>query len=311
MRAYFENYNENYSIAERRKVRQILIYAEGDADTDMAAQVAEQIYDLVTTSDTDFEEAKNQFDNEDITVEVSDFGFLNQGVLDTEVDEVVFSIETGTVSRPILSDYGYQIVIVDEVTGGDSPSFEQVKDEVDTDYGREQAERRFFELYDELAVLTYEHPESLDFASESLGLPDRERRFLTRFGGSDMLLNDQKVISAAFSDEVLIDDNNSDLIELATDEIVVLRVLEHQSQQILPLTEVRTSIEARLQFDKGAEMTRNIGQEIITKLEQGVEPETLADEYTIIWAGRNAVGRDSTELDRQIIDAVFTAGRPR
>lgn len=42
-----------------------------------------------------FEDARTQYDNEDITVEVSDFGFLNQGVLDPEVDEVVFNTEVG------------------------------------------------------------------------------------------------------------------------------------------------------------------------------------------------------------------------
>ena len=309
--AYFENFRQNYSIAERRKVRQILIYAEGDENMENAGDIADQIYELVTNSDSSFEDAQNQFDSDEITVEASDFGYLNEGVLDPEIDEVVFSTEIGVVSRPIVSEYGYQIVVVDEVTGGDSPTFDQVSGEVDTDYRREQAEKKFFQLYDELAVLTYEHPESLELASESLGLPVLESGFISQMGGSNTLLSNQKIIAAAFSDEVLIMGNNSDLIELDSDRIVVIRVQEHKQQQILPLTEVRESIEARLLFEKGSEKTRSIGQEIIVKLDQNIDPATLVAEYSIIWAERNGVSRDNTELDRSIIETVFNSGTPQ
>ncbi|MGK0297462.1 MAG: peptidyl-prolyl cis-trans isomerase D [Gammaproteobacteria bacterium] len=309
--AYFENFRQNYSVAERRKVRQILIYAEGDENMENAANVADQIYELIANSDSSFEDAQNQFDSDEITVEASDFGFLNEGVLDTEIDEVVFSAEIGVVSRPILSEYGYQIVVVDEATGGDSPTFDQVSVEVETDYRRELAEKKFFQLYDELAVLTFEHPESLELASESLGLPVLESGLMSQLGGSNSLLSNQKVIAAAFSDEVLIMGNNSDLIELDSDRIVVIRVQEHNQQQVLPLSEVRETIEARLLFEKGSEKTQSVGQEIIAKLEQNIDPAALAMEYSIIWAERNGVRRDNTELDRNIIETVFNSGRPQ
>jgi peptidyl-prolyl cis-trans isomerase D len=138
-----------------------------------------------------------------------------------------------------------------------------------------------------------------------------ESGFISQMGGSNTLLSNQKIIAAAFSDEVLIMGNNSDLIELDSDRIVVIRVQEHKQQQILPLTEVRESIEARLLFEKGSEKTRSIGQEIIVKLDQNIDPATLVAEYSIIWAERNGVSRDNTELDRSIIETVFNSGTPQ
>ena len=319
IQTYYDTHTSDFTSPEQVNLSYLMLSidnvamevdATDDENMENASNVAEQIYELVTNTDTSFDDAQNQFDSDEITVEASDFGFLNEGVLDAEIDEVVFSAEIGVVSRPILSEYGYQIIVVDEVTGGDSPTFEQVSGEVETDYRREQAEKRFFQLYDELAVLTYEHPESLELASESLGLPILESGFMSQMGGSNTLLSNQKVIASAFSDEVLIMGNNSDLIELDSDRIVVIRVQEHKQQQVLPLSEVRETIDARLLFEKGSEKTQSIGQEIIAKLEQNIDPASLATEYSIIWAERNGVSRDNTELDRSIIETVFNSGSP-
>ncbi len=241
---------------------------------------------------------------------MSDFGFLNQGVLDTEVDEVVFSIDPGVFSQPIETEYGYQIVIVDEITGGDRPEFEQVRGEVETDYRREQAEVQFFELYDELSVLTYENPDTLEIASESLGLPIVQGGTITRLNAEDPLLNNQRVISAAFSDDVLIEGNNSELIEIETDQIVVIRVIDHQPEQVRPYEDVQELIRQRLRFQKGTVMTQQRGEEIISRLEAGEDPAQFQDEYSILWVNLSTLGRNNTSVDRQIIETAFTAGIP-
>lgn len=310
LRAYFDNFRDNYSITERRKVRQILVYAEDDANREQAGEVARQIYDLVTSSDGGFDSVQDQFDSEEITVEVSDFGFLNQGVLDPEVDEVAFSLEPGVISDPIMTEYGYQLVIVDEITGGDRPDYEQVRGEVETDYRREQAQKVFFEMYDELSVLTYEHPESLEMASESLGLPVQESGTLSRLGAEDPVLNNQKVLTTAFSEDVLTNGNNSEIIELDTDNVLVLRVREHQQEQVQPLDQVQEVIRQRLRFEKGSALTRARGEEIISSLQQGSTPAAVEEQYNIAWTSREAVPRDSSDLDRQILETVFRSGKP-
>ncbi len=310
LETYFDSFRDNYSITERRKVRQILVYSEGEEDRESAETIANQIYDQVANSGLSFEDARTQYDNEDITVEVSDFGFLNQGVLDPEVDEVVFNTEVGVLSEPIQTDYGFQIVVVDEVTGGDRPDLSEVRGEVETDYRRSQAERRFFELYDELAVLTYENPDTLAIASETLDLDIQESDYLSRNGGSNILLNNQKVLSAAFSDDVLNEGNNSELIEIDADQIVVIRVTEHQPQRTMTLSEVEDSIRAKILFDKVSGLTADRGDEIIGKIRQGADSDVIAEEYSIIWTNKNDVGRTDLALNGQLLQAAFTADKP-
>lgn len=307
---YFESFRDSYSITERRKVRQILIYSEGEEDREMAENIANQIYDEVTNSGMSFEDARSQHDGDEISVEVSDFGFLNQGVLDVEVDDVVFNTEIGVLSEPIETEYGFQLVIVDEVTGGDRPELSEVRGEVDTDYRRNEAEKRFFELYDELAVLTYENPDTLDIASEVLGLDVQESDYISRAGGSNLLLNNQKILSAAFGDDVLNEGNNSELIEVNTDQIVVIRVIEHQPQRTMSLSEVEDSIREKILFDKVSDLTATRADEIIEKIRQGNDADAVAGEYSLIWTNKDEVSRTDIALDGQILEAVFTAAIP-
>ncbi len=310
LETYFDTFRDNYSVTERRKVRQILVYSEGEEERENAENIANEIYDQVVNSGMSFDDARSQYDGDEITVEVSDFGFLNQGVLDPEVDEVVFNSDVGVLSEPIQTDYGFQIIIVDEVTGGDRPELADVRGEVETDYRRSQAEKRFFELYDELAVLTYENPDTLDIASESLGLPVQESGYLSRTGGNDILLNNQNVLSAAFSDDVLIEGNNSELIEINADQIAVIRVTEHLPQRIMELSEVQDSIREKILFDKVSGLTADRGNEIVEKIRQGADTDTVAEEYSIIWTNKNEVGRTDLALNRQLLQAAFVADKP-
>jgi len=312
LRTYFDDYRANYSVTERRKVRQILVYAddENEESRQQAEAIAREVHEKVL-SGISFEQVRDQYaGHELITVEISDFGYLNPGVLDPEINDLVFAIEQGVISEPVLSQYGYQLLIVDDITGGSTAEFEDVITEVTSDYRREQAERRFFDLYDELSVLTYEHPDTLEVAAESLGIPVRESQAISRTGTNDLLLDDQKVIDAAFSDTVLLDGNNSQLIELAPNQVVVLRLLEHTPQQLTPLADVRDQVSDQIRLQKGAAITRNKGEEIIAKIRQGVDMQVLATEYGLEWQEELQLKRDGFYVGAEILDAAFKAGRP-
>ena len=309
LKTYFEASRQNYSVAERRKVRQVLVYAEGD-NKQRAEELSKAIHTQLT-SGTTFDAVKESYaNNTEVTVEVSDFGFINKGVLDTAVDEQVFALEKGAISEPLLTEYGYQILTVDEITGGTSAEFEDVRGDVELDYRKEQAQKQFFEMYDELAVLTYEHPDTLDMASETLGLPITESGVITRDSASETLLNDPRVLTAVFSEDVLTTRNNSDLIEIAQDQVVVVRVIDYQAAQKIPLEEVRDEVTTILKAEKASARAQTLGDEVRQKLTQGGAIDALATEYNLLWINQIGIKRDNTGLDRDILQAVFKTGNP-
>ncbi len=309
LKAFFDATQQNYSVAERRKVKQILVYTEKD-NKDKAVEVAKEIHGLVTAG-TSFDEIKTKYShNADVTVEVSDFGFINKGVLDKAIDDAVFALSKGGISEPVTTEFGQQILLVEDITGGTSATFEQARAEVELDYRKEQAQKRFVELYDELAVQTYENPETLEVASESLGLPIQQSGILTRDSASEPLLNDPRVLTAAFSDEVLLNKNNSSLIEIAENDVVVVRLTEHHPKSQKALTDVHDNVNDRLLAEKATAKAKVNGEEIKQKLVQGSTAEALATEYSLTWNQQFGAKRESTDLDREILQKAFKAAKP-
>ena len=311
IRAFFDNNKESYGITERKKIKQILISATDEEAHESIVMSADEIYDLVVASGKSFEEAEANFaDKEGISVEVSNFGFLNEGVLDPPINEVVFSMQQGEISKPVLSEYGYHILLVEETTSGTVATFEDVRDKVETDYRLEEAEKQFFELYDQLALLTYEHPATLEIAAEDLNLAIQESDFLTRNGTNEAQLNNPKVLTAAFSEDILVNGNNSELIELDSNQVVVLRLLDHRPPEMKSLEEVYDLIMDTIRFEKGSVQTKIIGNKIINSLNNGVEHAVLEEEYSIEWKQVTAVKRDNLEIDSKILQHAFRSGKP-
>jgi len=309
VRQYFEEFKDRYSVTERRKIRQLLVYQE-DEITEEAATVAKEINELLREGLT-FEEVVEQYDEAGtVKLEISDFGYLNKGVLDPQVDETAFSLEENVISEPVRTEFGYHFLVVEGITGGTVPSFSEVRDKVEEDIRRERAERDFFELYDELALLTYEHPETLEVAAESLGLEVHESDFFSRNQVEDPLLDHPAVLSAAFSEEVLQAGNNSDLIELDQDRVLVFRVIDHKLPQLRPLSDVREEIYRELYAEKLSAKLEELGREIIRQLEQGTVYQDPAVETPLEWISAEGISRNATDLDERIVQDAFSQAGP-
>lgn len=315
LRHYYDVHGDNYGVAEQRSVKQILFAAGKEMSDEQIVRIeakAKEVEDFLKSGKT-FEDVTEKYAAEtEIKMEISEYGYIAKEILDPAVDSVVFSLNKGEVGGPVRTDAGFHIVMVEDIKGGQKSTFDEARERIEKDYRREEAEKIFFELADRLATLTYEHPDTLDLAAEELELEIQQTDFITRSPANAVpaLLSDPKIISAAFSEEVLQGGNNSDVIELDSNEIVVLRVIEHKPREKRPLAEVRGEIEDRIRLEKGRAKTAEIGMEILEKLKQGAVKEELLKEYAAEWRDAEGVKRDDAGVNRAILRAAFALGHP-
>src|SRR3990167_4703642 len=92
--------------------------------------------------------------------------------------------------------------------------FASVKDKVKATFIRQHAEEKFAQAKDQLADITYEHPESLQLAAKTLNLPISTSELFTKDKAVNGVLQSAKVRDTAFSNDVLNLQNNSDVIQL-------------------------------------------------------------------------------------------------
>jgi len=315
LKSFYKNHKENYSVAQQRKVNQVLVSVTGKkpskATLKKAEALAEQFRKELESGKSVEDIAKEKQSGKDgISVDVSQFGYLAKGILDKKVDSVVFSLKKGEVGGPVRTDNSYHVVQVTDVRGGETSSFADVRDQVEKDYRIDVAEKKFYDLADKLSNLTFEHPDTLEVAAEEMHLPVQKSDYFSRKGTGDGLFKDPKVLTAAFSDDVLQEGNNSQVIQLNPNRDVVLRDIDHKPTHKKSLAEVRDDIVKKIRFQKGSSRAEEIGKAIIKGLKQGQSKDALSDKYGVKWKTGNSVKRDEPTVNRTVLRTAFSLGHP-
>ena len=308
---WFNDNKRDYEVEETRKVRQIIVKTPEDASEEtlsLRRDKAQALFERVEAGEA-FEDVVVA-DLADASVEFSEFGFLTRGALEPEVEEVVFAMAAGEIAEPVRSKDGFHIMAVDEIHDGTRVDFSELRAEVEKDLRQDKARQQLYELTDRLATLTYENPDTLEVASEDLELRIQRSDFISREEPGVGIVAEPRVVAAAFSDEVLLQGNNSDVIELDDDRHIALRTLEHREAQKKPLEQVRDQIVTRLKFEAARDKTRERGELIQEKLREGRSKDELAAEFALDWKDATAVARDNESVNRAVLRAAFKAGRP-
>lgn len=308
---WFNDNRRDYEVEETRKVRQLIVKTPEDASEAAlsAGQAkAQALFERVKAGQA-FEDVVVT-DLADASVEFSEFGFLTRGALEPEVEEVVFAMAAGEIAEPVRSKDGFHIMAVDEIHDGTNVDFSELRAEVEEDLRQDKARKQLYELTDRLATLTYENPDTLEVASEDLELTIQRSDFISREEPGVGIVAEPRVLAAAFSDEVLLQGNNSDVIELDDDRHIALRTLEHREAQKKPLEQVRDQIVTRLKFELARDKTRERGELIQEKLREGRSQGELAAEFGLDWKDALNTARDNESVNRAVLRAAFKAGRP-
>ncbi len=303
----------NYRTPEERRARHILIKVDSGADEQAVAAAEATIEELQgkLRDGGSFEElAKEHSQDPGSAKEGGDLGFFGRGVMVPEFEEAAFSLAQGQISEPVRSPFGFHLIRLEAVKGGETKPFEEVQEQILGEIQRERGEQRFYDLADQLANLTYEHPDTLETAASELGLQIQETTAFSRSGGTGFA-GHQKVISSAFSDDVLGRRNNSEVIELGTNHLAVLRVVEHIPEAQRPLDEVKDEIVAALKREGGREQAETKAKELLERLLAGEEPAQLAAGQGIEWNVHEVLKRDSREVNPAAVQAAFRAARPK
>ncbi|MDJ0870416.1 MAG: SurA N-terminal domain-containing protein [Gammaproteobacteria bacterium] len=302
----------NYVAAEQRRASHILIAAAQDApagEIAAAEKKAQELSQRLAAGESFEELAKAESDDPGSADLGGDLGYFSRGVMDKPFEEAVFAMQSGEISDPVRSSFGFHIIRLEGVQAGEVKPLAEVQEQVRRELQLEKAEHLYFEQAEQLANLAFENPDTLEIAAEAIGLEVQESEFFGR-GGGPGILADRKVVAAAFADEVLVNGNNSEPLELANGRIVVLRAKEHRPPSDRALEEVRSEIVSLLTDDKAREMATAQGQLALKALREGADGEAIAKERDLKWSAREEVARTDSSTPAAVVKRAFQLNRP-
>ncbi len=312
VKAYYDGHAANFTVPEQRRARHILLQVAKDASTGDEAAARTRALEILSQirSGGSFEAlAKERSEDLGSKAQGGDLGFFGQGVMDPAFDKTVFGMQAGEVSEPVRSRFGFHLIRLEEIKAGSTKSFAEAREDVEKAYRREQAERQFFDQAEQLATITFENPDTLEIAAKQLGLSVQESDFFQRTGGSGIAEQD-KVVDAAFSPEILEERGNSEVLELGDDRAVVLRVKEHRPAERRKLNEVRAEIVSTMQAEKARTMTAERGQALLKRLRDGEDRAKLAVAEKLEWKDLAELDRRTDQVDPVVRQAAFRLPRP-
>ena len=310
LRNFYNDNKGDYDVVEQRSVRKLFVKTGEKATNEnktKAEAVITSALELVNEGKY-FEEIIKQSAGE--TLEFSEHIFMSKGIMGKEIDEFLFNSEEGAVSKVIETKEGFNIVKVVEIRGGSENKYENSAQKAKEDYKNKQAELQFFELSDQLTTLSYENSDNLEIAADAIGKEIINTDYFARDNDLEGLLSDPLIISKSFDPELIRSRNNSDVIELSDNHIVVLRVIEHKKPATKPLEDVRDEVIASIRLKLAREKINETGDRIVAELKSGVNPESVISHSGIEWTTTEKVKRDDMFINRAILRSIFEAGKP-
>lgn len=307
----YEEQKSQFAADEERRARHILAQIAQDADEE-AVQVAQAKIDEAMArlqQGEDFATVAQEMSDDPGSAELGgDLDYFPRGVMTPAFEESVFSLEAGQTSDVVRTDFGFHIILLEDIRAAGVKPFEQVRDQLLGEARLQKANDLFYDMADTMTNLAYEQQDSLDPVADELSLTIKTSAPVSRNGGGD--LSDPKILAAAFSDAVLNEGQNSEAINLTDEHVIVVRVKERLPERLKSLEDVRSKLQAELQAQKATDAALAKAEELLAGVTSLDDLRRISEESGYAISTPGFATRDAAKLDRRVSNKAFAMNSP-
>ncbi|HCP76236.1 MAG TPA: hypothetical protein DIU11_00485 [Pusillimonas sp.] len=287
--------------------------ADASADEKQAARkTAEEIAARVAQEPEQFAEVAQE-SSQDIgsAKQGGQLGWITRGTLPSNLEEAVFALNKGEVSGVVEGPDGFHVFFANDVQAERGETFDQAKSKVEAEVRRQLGAEQFADMASRLRDLAYDNPQSLEPAAQALGLTIKSAsgiaadRLLSAEQVKDnaaaasndaAILEDPRVRRALFSNALMAEKQNSGVIEISPDTMLVVRVSEVVPSHTQPLEDVKEVIRQTLVRERAAQEAEKAGEAALQAYQnQGDKaqaPEGFGSAQTISRSNPQGVNSD-------------------
>ncbi len=265
LRRYYDENASRWMTAEQRRAHHILIVAEADkpaAERAKAREKAEALLKDLRARPSAFEELARANSQDPGSAERGgDLDYFGRGAMVKPFEDAVFAMQPGEISNIVETDFGFHIIRLDDVRGGERPPFESVRAEVEAEVRQSLAQRAFAEAAEQFSNMVYEQPDSLQPVIERFKLT-RQTATVQRQPAPDAqgALASVRLLDAVFGEDALRNKRNTDAVEVAQNTLVSARVVEYQPERTRALADVQDEVRDAVVAERAAALAREAGE---------------------------------------------------
>lgn len=295
IREQYESNLSQYQSPERRRVSHISFEL---GDDEAAAQAKAQAALVRVKAGEDFATLAKELSEDTLSGEEG--GDLDWMTLDDEdgFTKAVFALENDATSEIVTTDSDLHIIKITDLEPAATKAFDEVAAEIKEELLFEAAKEYFYELKQQLTDTSFAVPENLTEAAAEIESDVKSTALFSR-NSVPLAVNFPGVIEAAFSEQVLGENVNSDVIEISPEHHMVVRKKEHIPSEVKPMSDVQAQIVNILKQQKASELAKEKAQQYLASWQAGESIDGVAV------VEKADVARTTRDIDTAIVTAAF------
>lgn len=138
---YYDDNKEAFSEPATVSAKHILVSTEEEAN---------KAKKEISNGEVSFEEAAKKYSTCPSNEQGGNLGSFSKGMMVPEFEEAAFTLEIGTVSEPVKTQFGYHLILVEGKNEASVKSFDEVKDSVLNQLLQENQHKKYDQILKEL-----------------------------------------------------------------------------------------------------------------------------------------------------------------
>jgi peptidyl-prolyl cis-trans isomerase D len=277
LRQYYELHKEEFHREEQVRARHILFKLPQQAGADEETRVrgeAETTRQRILAGE-DFATLASQLSEDPVSAQQGgELGFFKRGEMVKPFEEMAFELKPGVVSDPVRTDYGYHLIVVEEVQEAGYKPLDMVRDELRMRLTREDtlrlAEAKAQTVHEAMVAAG----DNWIAAVHSLELVPRETAFVAAGEVVEGVENSTALIQTAST----LQDGEVSRPTLIGDQYVVEKVLERQATHIPAFEDIQEEVRHALVQERARVLARQKADDWLAAVQAGQSLHQLAQD---------------------------------
>jgi peptidyl-prolyl cis-trans isomerase D len=305
LRRYYAENAARYTVAEERRASHVLINAPKDAaaaERTQAKARAEALLAELRKNPASFAEVAKKNSNDTASAQRGgDLDFFGRGAMVKPFEDAAFAMKPGEISNVVESDFGYHIIRLDAVRGGEKKPFEAVRTEIEDEVKRQLAQKKYAEVAEQFTNTAYEQADSLQPLVDKLKLKKQTATVQrTPAPGAAGALGSAKLLAAVFGNDAVKNKRNTEAVEVGPSQLAAARIVQYQAAHVQALADVLPQVRERVIAEQAAAAARKAGAARLAALRGGADASSLPAAVVL--------SRASAQTQpRELVDAVLRA----
>jgi peptidyl-prolyl cis-trans isomerase D len=308
IKSYYEQNAQRYKTEEQRRASHILIAVKKDASAaeKAAAKVkAETLLAEVRKNPASFAKVAKENSQDPGSAEMGgDLGFFGKDAMVKPFEDAASKLKPGEISDLVQTDFGYHIIQLTAIKPASAKPLAEVKDEITAEIKKQLIAKKFSEMAEVFGNTVYEQADSLKPVADKLKLTIQAASNVTRTPNpalpAGVPYNDPKFLKALFTDDVMRDKHNTEVVEVAPNTLIAGHVIQHTAASKRPFEEVQATIRERVTQLEAARLAEENGKSKLASLKDKDAASGFGPEKTVSRT-------KNSELDQRALAAIMKA----